>query len=270
MEKKNTFNQGYQKWRNDGENDKDIISLENALWTVLKQPNLLSSDKKLQYQIFTLIRMFLGKRPVQFKLLKDLCLKASLDEGEMYYCLMGKIIEKMLPQVDKLKKKEKELGKEEDFGKYLYKTAENITKHCVEEFINELMEDKINHILREEYYGNYNNKQFIDLPYIQYDIVNRYKAKLLVIIINEEWDKREINVLCHELEEPSKGGTKRLRDESRDNIYKLHERIRKKFKQTLENNNFDDNVGRLFIYNFLKKICQSCPPYPTYKKEKGE
>ena len=106
MEKKNTFNQGYQKWRNDGENDKDIISLENALWTVLKQPNLLSSDKKLQYQIFTLIRMFLGKRPVQFKLLKDLCLKASLDEGEMYYCLMGKIIEKMLPQVDKLKNKD--------------------------------------------------------------------------------------------------------------------------------------------------------------------
>jgi hypothetical protein len=53
------------------------------------------------------------------------------------------------------------------------------------------------------------------------------------------------------------------------NIYKLHERIRTKLKLTLENNNFDENVGRLFIKEFLKKICQNCPPLPTYKEEKG-
>jgi len=49
----------------------------------------------------------------------------------------------------------------------------------------------------------------------------------------------------------------------------LHERIRTKLKLTLENNNFDENVGRLFIKEFLKKICQNCPPLPTYKEEKG-
>lgn len=262
--------QGYKKWKDNTEEGKDLLSLENALWSVLKDPNLLSSNKIILYQVYTLLRMFLGKRPLQYSMLKDLADKEGYNSEEIHFCLMGKLIVKMMPDLPKLKKKKQELKSEEEFGKYLYKTGEIKTLHCVEEFINDIMNDRIESKIKEISYEHYNINKYTDFSYIQYDIATRHKAQLFAEIINEEWEERELNVLCHDLEDKSEQGTQRLRNESKDNIYKLHERIRAKFKQTLDKNNFNEDVGRLFIREFLKKICQNCSPLPTYKKEKGE
>jgi len=269
MNKDTSLIQGYKNWYNNSEDGKDILSLEMALWSVLCEPNLLSSNKIVFYQVYALIQMFLHKRPSQHSMLKNLAYKEGYNTEDTHICLIGRLIMKLTPNLKKLEEKKNQLKSEEDFGKYLFKTGEIVTMHCVEEFINDIVSNKIESIMIEQYYGNYNISKYQDLSYIQYEIVTRHQAILLAEIIKEEWKIREINVLCHDLDNNCESGSNRLKNESRDNIYKLHERIRTKLKLTLENNNFDENVGRLFIKEFLKKICQNCPPLPTYKEEKG-
>ena len=265
MDRYTSLSQGYRKWKANAEEGKDLLSLEKALWSVLKDPNLLSSNKIILYQVYTLLRMFLGKRPSQYSKLIDLAVKEGYTMEEVHYCLMGKLILKMMPDLPKLDKKKKELGSEEEFGKYLYKTGEIKTKYCAEEFINDINDKKIEKRIKELHYEHYNINKYTEFSYIVYDLAIRHQAQLLAEVLKEEWEERELNVLCHDLEDKSEQGTNRLRNESKDNIYKLHERIRAKFKQTLEKNNFNEDVGCLFIREFLKKICHNCPPLPTYK-----
>jgi hypothetical protein len=52
----------------------------------------------------------------------------------------------------------------------------------VEEFINDIVSNKIESIMIEQYYGNYNISKYQDLSYIQYEIVTRHQAILLAEI----------------------------------------------------------------------------------------
>jgi len=195
MNKDTSLIQGYKNWYNNSEDGKDILSLEMALWSVLCEPNLLSSNKIVFYQVYALIQMFLHKRPSQHSMLKNLAYKEGYNTEDTHICLIGRLIMKLTPNLKKLEEKKNQLKSEEDFGKYLFKTGEIVTMHCVEEFINDIVSNKIESIMIEQYYGNYNISKYQDLSYIQYEIVTRHQAILLAEIIKEEWKIREINVL---------------------------------------------------------------------------
>ena len=170
MNKDTSLIQGYKNWYNNSEDGKDILSLEMALWSVLCEPNLLSSNKIVFYQVYALIQMFLHKRPSQHSMLKNLAYKEGYNTEDTHICLIGRLIMKLTPNLKKLEEKKNQLKSEEDFGKYLFKTGEIVTMHCVEEFINDIVSNKIESIMIEQYYGNYNISKYQDLSYIQYEI----------------------------------------------------------------------------------------------------
>ncbi len=265
MNRSNETIPGYRAWKDDPENSKEIQDYTEAMWQAMENPELLNNDKVLMNRVYSLLKMCLGQKRLQYGLVCDLAMKDDYSYENLELCILGKLIQKMIYAKTKLQEKKQNLECEA-FNRYLYVVTRIVTGNCLTELAEELLGSK--HEDLQNVYDVKGTTLEISLERAQYNINLRSQAGLLAKLISENWKERELNVLCHDLDAGSEEGTQRLVKENRDNIYQLHKRIRDKLRKLMVDHQMDEDAGRLFIGKFLKKLCQKCPVYTSYK-DKG-
>ncbi len=242
-----------------------LSDLAEAFWRALSNPDVLDRDRTTLDMVKAWMRTCLHSkaRVAQFKLVLELARQQQYSFNDLNYCLMGLLLQKMLEIKSKLESKRMEY-EPEHFHRYLFKTTSIILLKC----LTDLCETMGNN--HNEYPQTWvdvrGENTYKSMETIQYNISQRKQALLLKQMIKDNWQERELNVLCHDLESGSKAGSARLADESRDNVYQLHKRTRDKLKQTMETHEISETAGKLFIWKYLQDLCQNCPVLRTYRE----
>lgn len=256
------FLRGYRAWLTDATNTKELGDYAEAMWQSLLEPALLNQDKVLMYRAYALMQVCLKSRRKQYLFIRDIALRDQYSLQDLLLCLFGKLIQKLMDTLNSLQIKKQEL-QTDDFHRYLFAVTRVVLGKCLAELGEEILgpgaEDQ--ELVSEPMCGSV--PQSLEL--LQYNIALKTKARLLAMKVKENWQERELNVLCHDLESRSEKGSIRLCDESRDNVYQLHKRARDRLKKTMAEQGFSEEVGRLFVGKHLRDLCQNCPVLPTYK-----
>ncbi len=256
---------GYKTWFDDPENDKNIQDYTEALWKALFDPESLNSNRTTLYRIYALMNMCLKAKSIHYRFIQDMAMKDNFKLKDLKLCLFGKMIQKMIEAKTNLEVKKLTMD-DESFSRYLYAVTRIILGKCMTELGEEILGSE-NEL--QKYWSDLKGGSFeVSLERVQYKLKCRHEATNLGLAITENWKDNELNVLCHDLEANNPEGTKRLIQESRDNIYQLHKRIRDKLKQTMADKGISEDAGRLFVKKYLKKICQNCRVLSSYK-DKG-
>lgn len=270
------FFSDYKAWLSSASQGRELADYTHAMWQALQEPELLNNDSDILYKCFAYMQMCKGSKRRQYNLVSIFAFRDAYSRDDLELCLFGKLIQKLLDVVASLTIKKSELP-ELDFHKYLFRVCVNILGNCLTELgleINGANQERQELSYDSSERVDYGNQRNLHTGYeasmppsieiLQYRINLRHRARLLSLHIREYWKERELNVLCHHLESGG-GKSARLKDESQSNIYKLHQRIRDKLKQTIEDQGFSEDVGRVFVGYFLNKLCQNCKPLNTYK-----
>lgn len=83
------------------------------------------------------------------------------------------------------------------------------------------------------------------------------------------WPRNLLNVLCHMYEQMNAIPTSRLADESKDNIYQLHSRMRGRLKELATERRISEDVMRVFFHIYMPRMCQEVPVFSTYIIKRG-
>lgn len=259
------FFSDYMLWLNSTGFERDLVYYSPAIWKGIQEPELFDSDEDILYKSFAFMWMCRAEKKKQYFVVRDIARDGGYSIDELKLCLFGKFIQRFLKSKASFAKKQKELP-ENNFHKYLYGAGVIIIGNCLTELSQEIKgaEQETQELEYETGTGNIPPP----IEVLQYQIHLRHQARYLSIHIREHWKHRELNVLCHDLESGGGSTSKRLIDEKQSNIYKLHQRIREKLRKTIDDQGFSENVGRLFIGNYLNKLCQNCEVLTTYKEVK--
>ena len=253
------FYSAYLKWRGSPLIKRSLAEYMQEIWLVLEQPEKLNQSQESLCFLVSFIQI---ANRSQIKLMQDLANREGYEKGMEYFCVIGKMISKIKPAMSDLRRRKSEL-ETEDFGRYLFKTLKFTFVSCIKEMVQEILGMGIE---SSESPASQPIKSSEDIGEVIYRIDCNKRAKWLAQNIAQNWQARELNLLCHYLEQLGKQSTKRLEAESLNNIYKLHERIKKKLLETAEINGLSKDDVELFIHSYLRKLCQKCPELSTYKR----
>lgn len=246
------------------EYEHSLSELAEALWNTLCEPVLLDTDKRCLEMVKTWMRICLNtkSRCPQFMVVRTISREQGYHDSSLTYCLLGLLLQKMLEAKPKLEQRRAEYDRDH-FHRYLFKTSGIVLVKCLTELSESMLGNPEE--LPQKWVDLRGENTYISWESIQYNICLRSQALLLNHVIQESWSDRELNVLCHDLEVGTDFGKSRLADESRDNVYQLHKRIRSKVIQTMEAHAISEAAGRLFIGKYLQRLCQKCPALRSYK-----
>ena len=261
----------YQSWYNS-------LSLEERSWqkiiAKLWQIFQLYPEKELSdTDIFYLISLIPSLQKKQEKLIYDLCSKRNISYWVTRVSRAGDFLYLICPQLDSLKKNLE--GKNgEQLYRYLTRVFQNIIIQCNNKIIKDLESAESNYddnLMNSSCKEIYQPAKIKTMGEIILEEENRKGAEKLYIQIKQEWSLNKINLLCEYYDKVNGIKTERLKAESENNIYKLHQRLRNDFNELLTQYTKDEI--RTFFKLYLPELCQETPPSPTYlynKKTKAE
>lgn len=256
------FIDGYRTWLNDESNRKELRDYAEAMWIALCDPDQLNKDTCLLYRAYALMQVCLSAKRRQYMYIRDIARRDQFGDEEVLLCLFGKLIQKLLEAKPGLEHKKSQLSRDE-FNRYIFTVAKHILGKCMAELSEEILGNNAERQAGIKDFSIGSTPPSLEI--LQYRLDLRRKADKLRRHLEEHWQTRELNVLCHDLEKGGARDSLRLSAESRDNIYQLHKRIRDKLKKTISEQGFDEEVGRLFIGRHLQDLCQNCAVLHTYK-----
>lgn len=257
----------YKNWSRISER-LEISDLMLMVWDLLCDTHSEREDC-----FYALLKVFYIMDSAQMKMFEDV-VKADRDEiFKELLSIMGKVILKAKLNLDSFSELNTQLA-EEEFQRYLYKSIHYILIHVMGESIqvfhaDNLVQEPEEHTDIEDT-TPFAERHEITIRELDVDVDISRQAKDLYYFIAENWPPKLINVLCHYYEKANGIDTLRLSAESRNNIYKLHERLRYKIFSTVDSGAFPKHVWKAFFKQYMPQICQETPISTTYKIVKTE
>lgn len=223
------------------------------------------SDKDIFYLILLIPRL----QKKQENLIRDLCRKSYINYWETIVSRAGLFLSKICPQLKVLIRKLE--GKSEDqLYPHLTRVFQNIVIQCNNDMIAELRKDKyayddnyMSSSPKDEYHPLKNNT----INDIIHNKENQEGANKLYNEIQNEWSLSKRNLLCEYYETVNGIKTDRLKEESKNNIYKHHQRLRETFNELLQRYSKREIIT--FFKLYMTELCQNTPSSPTYLYNKS-
>ena len=252
----------YHSWYNNlTSEERSWQNILTKLWQIFQHyPEKELTDTDIFYLIFLI--PYLQKK--QEKFIYDLCHKRNINYWVSVVSRAGDFLYFIYPQLKSLKKN-LEGKSDEHLYRYLTRVFQNIIIQCNKIMIQEL--EAVEYHYDDDYMNSssritYHPSKINTLSDIILKEENRRGAEKLYIQIKQDWSLNKINLLCEYYEKINGIKTERLKAESENNIYKLHQRLRADFNELLTQYNKDEI--RAFFKLYMPELCQKTPPSPTY------